>query len=104
MIKRNYDSDLITALQNGSVIVSAGIVRWQQFRFPRSKKRRIRAKWKARRENFRKEPGFFIDLDGRVYMHPAIYAEYKKAMPKETIVGGKPPRKDPTNATQGAPT
>lgn len=48
----------------------------QQFRFPRTKNRRIRKKWAARPENFRPYPHFF-HIAGFGYIgHPQTIARF----------------------------
>ena len=44
----------------------------RQFRFPRSKKRRIRNKWAKRAENFRDYPVVYM-IDGVMHVHPDWY-------------------------------
>ena len=43
-----------------------------QFRFPRSKKKRMLKKWKAQPSNFRPSPHAFVTKDC-IYIHPAFY-------------------------------
>lgn len=40
-----------------------------QYRFPRSKKKRIRNKWAKRPENFRADPKVY-QFNGAIYGHP----------------------------------
>lgn len=54
----------------------------EQFRFPRSKRKRIRMKWKKRPENFRPSRCALVDQRrGNIYCHPAMYAEIKRQIP-----------------------
>lgn len=44
-----------------------------QFRFPRSRKRRIRKKWAARENNYKYIPNIYYDAARNViYAHPSI--------------------------------
>lgn len=49
----------------------------EQFRFPRTKKRRIRKKWAARRENFRPDPNIYHIAGAGYVGHPATIAKMK---------------------------
>lgn len=42
----------------------------EQYRFPRTKKRRIRNKWSKRQENFRPARHALLTEDGTIYIHP----------------------------------
>ncbi len=50
----------------------------EQYRFPRTKKRRIRNKWSARDENWRPSRKA-LQTDSTLYMHPEFYAKLKAA-------------------------
>ena len=51
----------------------------EQFRWPRSKKRRIRNKWAKRPVNFRPLKGGYLDKERNVlYVHPDILAGFPK--------------------------
>lgn len=61
---------------------SAALV--EQWRFPVTKKRRIRSKWAKRPENLRPIRGGFHDtINGVYYMHPDMKAELFAAVNKE---------------------
>lgn len=54
----------------------------EQFRFPRSKRKRIQAKWKKSPLNFR--PARYANVDnlrGIIYCHPAVAAEMRRQIP-----------------------
>lgn len=52
-----------------------------QYRFPRSKKKRIRKKWRKRRENFRPKTSYrAIMMGNTVYVHSKIIDAWKKAL------------------------
>ena len=54
---------------------------WKQFRFPRSKKRRIKKKWRKNARNFRMVPQKKIFRVGNsFYAHPEIVDEFWKQM------------------------
>lgn len=42
----------------------------EQYRFPRTKKRRLRNKWLKRPENFRPARHALVDEEGTIYIHP----------------------------------
>jgi hypothetical protein len=68
--------DLIGTMDTAglSIISSAHCVERVQFRFPRSKKRRIRNKWTGREANVRYEPRAY--QSGRtIYAHPSFVAQ-----------------------------
>lgn len=52
---------------NGRIEASEAVR--EQYRFPRTKKRRIRNKWAARPENYRPSRRAWV-LDGTIYVHP----------------------------------
>lgn len=61
-----------------------------QWRFPRSKGRRIRKKWAARRRNLRpKRERYCYRLNGVLVMHPRTYY---------ALTGGPEPRVHPIDA------
>lgn len=59
------------------IIESAACV--EQFRFPRSKKKRIRAKWSKRHENFRPAHRGYV-IEGKFICHPVMAAKLRRAM------------------------
>ncbi len=72
----NPDSFPGVPLGGMQIIESALCVARQQFRFPRTKKRRTRAKWAAREQNFRSTPTAW-SLGTTLYCHPAIAARLR---------------------------
>lgn len=51
----------------------------EQFRFPRSKKKRIRTKWAKRPENWRPAHQVYWDaLTGNAYAHPQLIADLRQ--------------------------
>jgi hypothetical protein len=52
----------------------------RQVRFPRSKKKRIRAKWAARPGNYRTEPRMFKAPGDVIICHPALKAQIDTAI------------------------
>jgi hypothetical protein len=55
------------------IVTSTAMV--EQFRFPRSKRRRIRAKWEKRPRNFRPmRAAFFYEAGNVIYCHPQFAA------------------------------
>lgn len=51
----------------------------EQFRFPKTKKRRIRNKWAKRPVNFRPMRGGYLDKKHNVlYVHPDILAQFPR--------------------------
>ena len=56
------------------IVESSSLTRRVQWRFPRSKKRRIRAKWAKRECNVRYDPLMFL-FNGTIYAHPQLAKE-----------------------------
>lgn len=55
----------------------------EQFRFPKSRKKRIRNKWAKRPENWRPaRQGYYLAETNTVFVHPEIYEKLKKSMPR----------------------
>ena len=55
----------------------------QQYRFPRSKRHRIRAKWAKRERNYRHlpDPNMYVMRDqGAVVMHPATWRKLEREL------------------------
>ena len=62
-----------------------------QFRFPRSKKRRIRKKWAKRQENWKAVPWpRAYQINGTLVMHPAMLAELERVVPRVSNWGAIP--------------
>jgi hypothetical protein len=62
------------------VIINPHLTIKVQNRFPKSKRRRIRAKWAKRERNFKHlpDPNYYIMSDaGAIAMHPALWSELK---------------------------
>jgi hypothetical protein len=62
------------------VIISPRLTVKKQHRFPKSKRRRIRAKWEKRECNFKHlpDPNYYIMSDTKtIVMHPALWVELK---------------------------
>lgn len=68
---------LATSLYGMQVIVSETIK--EQFRFPRTKKRRIRNKWSKREENWRPSSKALI-MHKVMYVHPKFYDQLLNAL------------------------
>ena len=65
-------------MHNGlPVHVSPHAMTRSQFRFPRSKKKRIRKKFAKNQDNYRSKPGMFM-AGGRLIVHPKYYEELKR--------------------------
>lgn len=55
----------------------------EQFRFPRSKRKRIRNKWRKRSSNFRPSRHALVNQRrGHIYCHPTTYEEIKRQIPR----------------------
>lgn len=52
----------------------------EQFRFPRSKGKRIQKKWQKNYRNFRACRKAFVDQGDNIYCHPSMYAEIKRVL------------------------
>lgn len=61
-----------------NIFESALCVTRRQFRVPRTKKRRIRNKWAARRENWKETPASYL-MNGMLYCHPIIAQKLRGA-------------------------
>lgn len=59
------------------IITSEHAFKIVQWRFPRSRKRRIRDKWAKRPENSRREPCAFV-ISGDVFAHPSIVTRIRQ--------------------------
>jgi len=61
-------------------ISSAAMI--EQFRFPRSKGKRIKTKWRKNPKNFRPSRQVIIDkIRGIAYAHPVVVAEIRRQIP-----------------------
>ena len=58
------------------VNVTPTAIHRRQFRFPRSKKKRIRKKFAKNQDNYKSTPGAYMMM-GRFIVHPAIYEKMK---------------------------
>ena len=72
-MKSSLLESFVTPLAGIRVIISPSAQERKQFRFPRTKKRRIQEKWAKREGNFKYWPMAFR-LGDVVVMHPAIKA------------------------------
>lgn len=82
-------ADKVHGLPAIRVIESPYVPRFklEQFRFPRSKKRRIRKKWAARQQNFKQVPNttlYYLPKQGVIYCHPESAAKLYAAMMEPT--------------------
>lgn len=59
-----------------------------QFRFPRSKKKRVRAKWAKRECNVRYEPQI-LQAGNTYFVHPAIYERLAREIDLTPFEGGE---------------
>ena len=69
------------------LIVSPHCLLRIQFRFPRSKKKRIRAKWAKREENVRYKPTAYLAPENTIYCHPLIAAKLNAAHASPNVRG-----------------
>lgn len=60
-----------------NIIQSSQCAERKQFRFPKSKKKRIRAKWSKREENYKYIPKIYR-VGNTIYCHPYYYEKLKK--------------------------
>jgi hypothetical protein len=72
-------ADLFIADRFGGIriIESPMCVKRWQFRFPRTKKKRTRAKWAKREENYKTEPAAMIMGLNQIVAHPALVAKFR---------------------------
>lgn len=76
MITRNYFGGY-------TIVTSDVFTERRQFRFPRTKKRRIRAKWAKRPENWKTVPSptlYFDEKRSALHCHPETWAKMEKAI------------------------
>lgn len=59
------------------ILVSTSLIEFYQFRFPKSKKKRIRKKWSKRKENYR-EKLKAVKLGDILYVSPSFLEVLKK--------------------------
>ena len=59
------------------ILVSTSLIEFYQFRFPKSKKKRIRKKWSKRKENYR-EKLKAVKLGDTLYVSPSYFEVLKK--------------------------
>lgn len=65
--------NLVTPLMGYQIVSNSGLTVRKQVRFPRSRRRRMRKKWRKRPENFANYPEMAIYVSGRmVVCHPAV--------------------------------
>lgn len=72
----------------------------EQFRFPRSKKKRIRNKWAKRERNYKYTPMAFRGPENSIYCHPSIAARLRASLPNEEVSHAAPPAASKTQAAQ----
>lgn len=76
--------DGVSPLAGYQIIESVTLfVRREQYRFPRSKRRRIRRKWAKRASNWRlgADPSILVDpANGILYMHPQTAARLRSVV------------------------
>lgn len=78
---------LLPAVSLPKIVLSEHATEWKQFRFPRTKKRRIRNKWAKRPENFRSIPRAYSTPGGFI-VHPSIANELlPKSLPSHQTPG-----------------
>ncbi len=78
-----YNSFLNLAARFGEPEIRATEMCVEQFRFPRSRKRRIRNKWAKRPVNWRPARRGYLDKAANVlYVHPEVLTQMKKAVDK----------------------
>ena len=65
------------------VVLDPRMGKYIQVKFPRSKKKRIRRKWRKNHKNYAwVSDGQVYQMGGRLYMHPAMWERLKKEMNK----------------------
>ena len=60
-----------------NIIESVWLTERKQWRFPRSKKRRIRKKWAKDEKNFKYEPKAY-KVGGTLYCHPSLATKLRE--------------------------
>lgn len=64
-----------------NLIVSEHCQKREQYRFPRSKKKRIRNKWAKRERNYKYTPMAYRAPENTIYCHPSIAARLRAEIP-----------------------
>jgi hypothetical protein len=82
----------VKCMAQPKIAVSAKLCKRYQFRFPKSKKKRIRNKWGKRLQNFTIEPLKYAYRlqDGSFLCHPAMLNALRKYLTQEGYVGCLP--------------
>ena len=87
-------NDLLSQFSGMPVYVNEMAVNRQQYKFPRSKKKRIRNKWAKNDKNFKLTPAYFIvaksllqwgslSNEKCVVIHPALMVRMKSEMKRQ---------------------
>ena len=64
------------------VVAGLDMCKREQFRFPRSKKKRMRKKWRRDSRNWRYVPDRTVyQVFDTLYMHPVMIEELKRVLP-----------------------
>ena len=82
----------VKCMAQPKIIVDTKLCRRYQFRFPRSKKKRIRKKWVKRLQNFKVEPLMcaYKLRDGSFICHPVMLNVLRQYLTQEGHVGCLP--------------
>lgn len=69
-----------------NIIESTAMVESYQYRFPRSKKKRIRKKWSKRPTNFKSRPRKdFLDYGNKIICHPVMARRLRNELVAQNI-------------------
>lgn len=63
------------------IYISQLLSKQVQFRFPRSKKKRIKRKWQKDKRNFRTDQNQAIIAGDKIFVSPEVYEEIRKMYP-----------------------
>jgi hypothetical protein len=69
---------MLSSLCGIRVVVSEAAMQKTQFRFPRSKRKRIRKKWAKRDCNYKYTPGAYMIEGNMLVCHPVVHAQLVK--------------------------
>ncbi len=69
-----------------SVVESSYAIERKQFKFPRTRKKRIEKKWRKNPKNFKDSPGAYLVNGRTLYAHPEIVKVIRR---KFSLQGGR---------------
>lgn len=65
------------------ILVSTSLIEYYQYRFPKSKKKRIRRKWARRKENYRERDSAVLFDEDTLFVSPSLFEKFKNMKHQE---------------------